>query len=227
MATRGVHFLKDAMEQSQPRLIERLAQKLKRRAAFDGVALVKNPRRGDLSLAPSGSNVKPRPAAVLIPVLLKSQGPMILFTHRRENLKEHAGQISFPGGRQTETDATLKETALREAREEIGLEPSSVAVLGTLCPYRTITHYDVTPHLGVIAEAFTPVLDPREVAAVFEAPVAFFLKKNSLRTRTREEGGLRRTFLAYDFEGRFIWGATAAILANLAEALRAYARAED
>jgi 8-oxo-dGTP pyrophosphatase MutT (NUDIX family) len=182
------------------------------------------PGRADSFVVPGRETSPVQKAAVLVPILAHREEPTILFTKRHADLKEHAGQISFPGGRMAAGDANPLETALREAEEEIGLPRNAVSILGALARYRTSTRYDVTPEVGVIAEPFTARPDPREVEAVFEAPVAFFLETDSLRVVTREEQGRRRTFYAYDFRGRLIWGATAAILANLARVLTAYAR---
>lgn len=204
------------------RLLQALDAKLRRGDPI-------SPARGDIYPKRDAFVVKvkfganPRPAAVLIPILLGAREPRILFTERQKELKEHAGQISFPGGRKAPKDKSLIDTALREAEEEIGLSPSRVSVLGALSPYRTSTLYDVTPWVGVINGPFSPVPDPTEVAETFAAPVAFFLEKDSLQTVTREEEGRSRTFYAYTWRGRFIWGATAAILAGLAEALKHYA----
>ena len=156
-----------------------------------------------------------RPAAVLVPVIRREQGLTVLFTRRTAHLHDHAGQISFPGGRAEPGDPSLEMTALREAEEEIGLPPESVEVLGSLHEYVTVTGYRVTPVVGLVGTPFEPRLDAFEVAEVFEAPLSFFLDPANFTEEERDYGtGLRRFHVAL-FEGRYIWGATAAMLWTL------------
>ena len=171
----------------------------------------------------------PRPASVLIPIVVHDDGVGVLLTERTAHLHDHAGQISFPGGRVEEGDADAIATALREAHEEIGLPPDDVDVIGTLPEYLTATAYRVTPVIGLIERAFTPVLDTFEVSEVFEVPLAFLMDPINHERRILRLGDTGRTFYAMPYatpqraaEGRpyFIWGATAAILRNLYQFLR-------
>lgn len=207
--------------------LQALEAKLVRGIPLDGPALVKSPLRGDLS----NSGLKDQPAvkeaAVLIPLIFKDGVLSILFTQRPETMKEHPGQISFPGGRAAPGDKTPEETALREANEEIGLSAASVNIIGRLPAYHTITRYKVTPVIGVVRNKFSPVIDSREVVDIFHAPVSFFLDKTNAQTQTRIREGKERIFYAFQYQNRFIWGATAAMLINLREALLAYAMGSE
>jgi 8-oxo-dGTP pyrophosphatase MutT (NUDIX family) len=150
-------------------------------------------------------------AAVLVPLIERTGVLNVLFTLRTEHLAYHPGQISFPGGR-AEGDESLVETALREAREEIGLEPDQAEILGTLPDYTTLSGYHITPVVALIDPVFQPKPDPFEVAEVFEVPLAFFLDSaNHQRHRSVYEG-VERQYYAMPFENRNIWGATAGML---------------
>ena len=116
-----------------------------------------------------------RPAGVLIPVIDRREGLSVLLTQRSATLKHHAGQVSFPGGRMEAQDSDVVETALREAREEVGIRPESVAVIGYLPPMPTVTGYAVTAVVGLVTEEVTLQLDPTEVEYAFEVPLAFLL----------------------------------------------------
>lgn len=207
---------------AQDTILERITEKLSAREPFDGEALVQDPVRGDPIVDEEESN-GPRPAAVLVPMRLHEQGPSLLFMLRPMSMKVHPGQISFPGGGKSRRDSDAAATALREAEEEIGLEARQAELLGRLPAYRTTSNYEVTPVVALLAPGFKPSLDPREVEETFEAPVAFFLKKDSLQVRTVRQDGRERTFFAYRYQERLIWGATAAIVVNLVAALEAYA----
>jgi 8-oxo-dGTP pyrophosphatase MutT (NUDIX family) len=156
-----------------------------------------------------------RPAAVLVPVVRREDGLTVLFTRRTAHLHDHAGQISFPGGRVEPGDRSAAETALRESGEEIGLEPASVEILGELHQYVTVTGYRVSPVVGLV----TPPLDLRpddfEVAEVFEVPLSFLLDpSNHQRNRVVNEGR-ERLYFAVPYGQYYIWGATAGMLMNL------------
>jgi 8-oxo-dGTP pyrophosphatase MutT (NUDIX family) len=164
----------------------------------------------------------PRPAAVLMPIVMREEGLTLLFTQRTADLKDHAGQISFPGGRTELSDVSPVDTALRETEEEIGLARSYVEVIGSLPEYFTGTGYRVTPIVGLIRPPFDVVPDPREVAEIFEVPLAFLMDGMNHQRRTIEiskEVG-RRTFYTMPYERFFIWGATAGMLRNLFHFLR-------
>lgn len=164
-----------------------------------------------------------RTAAVLIPILIGSGEPMILFTRRCADLREHAGQISFPGGRPCTSDTDLQNTALREAREEIGLSEQDVSIVGVLPSCLTASSYEVTPFVGVLKNPFLPTLNLNEVNEVFESPVAFFLKTDSLHTTVKNFKGVQTTHFTYQWREHFIWGATAVIVKTLMGALYTYA----
>jgi 8-oxo-dGTP pyrophosphatase MutT (NUDIX family) len=160
------------------------------------------------------------PAAVLIGMVERPGGPSIVLTERTGHLRDHAGQISFPGGRVEPGDQTLVETALREAREEIGLDPERIEILGALAPYVTITGFRIHPVVGWMERPMHFQPDPTEVADVFEVPLAFVLDPANHRRQSYRRGRLTRGYYVLPYEGRFIWGATAGILVNLSALLR-------
>ncbi len=152
-----------------------------------------------------------RPAAVLLLIVEHAQ-PTVVFTQRTAHLNDHAGQISLPGGRCDDDDCTPERTALREAHEEVGLEPDRVELLGRLPEYRTSTGFSVTPVVGWARPpmAFRP--DPHEVADVFEVPLDFLLDSRNHRHESAFFKGRLRNYWAMPFGERFIWGATAGML---------------
>lgn len=160
------------------------------------------------------------PAAVLVPLVNRPDGITVLLTQRTEHLADHAGQISFPGGRVEEGDKSREVTALREAEEEIGLPRSRVEILGTLPEYRTVTGFGVTPVVALVEPPFSLKLDPFEVADVFEVPLSFLLDPSNHQRHSYDYQGRRRFYYAMPFQGRFIWGATAGMLINLFQVLR-------
>lgn len=165
----------------------------------------------------------PRPAAVLVPLVQRANGLNVLLTQRTAHLYDHAGQISFPGGRVEESDASATATALRETEEEIGLAPHAVDVIGSLPDYLVASGYQVTPVVGVVENDFTLRLDEFEVAEVFEVPLTFLMDPANHERRSVVMSGVSRTFYAMPYQGRrryFIWGATAAMLRNLYHFLR-------
>jgi len=162
----------------------------------------------------------PTPAAVLVGLVERSDGPALLLTQRTEHLRDHAGQICFPGGRIEAADAGPTAAALREAEEEIGLDPARVGVLGELPTYQTITGFRIHPVVGWVSPPFTLRPDPYEVAEVFEVPLRFALDPENHRRQSYRRGSLTRGYYVLPYQGRFIWGATAGILVNLARVLR-------
>jgi 8-oxo-dGTP pyrophosphatase MutT (NUDIX family) len=161
------------------------------------------------------------PAAVLIPLVVRADGISVLLTRRTAHLDHHAGQISFPGGRVEEGDADPVAAALRETKEEIGLDPAHIEVLGRLEGYMTITGFSVVPVVGLVHPPFDLKPDPFEVDEVFEVPFAFVLDPANHQRHFREgPDGNRRYFYALPYGPHYIWGATAAMLVNLTEALR-------
>ena len=157
----------------------------------------------------------PVPAAVLVPILNRAQGPTLLFTQRTAHLHDHAGQISFPGGRVDEGDADRIATALRETEEETGLAHEHVEILGQLPDYDIMTGFRVTPVVGWVQTPVGFKPDPFEVAEVFEVPLSFFLDPANHQRHSRIVNGVTRHFYAMPFGERYIWGATAGMLYSL------------
>jgi 8-oxo-dGTP pyrophosphatase MutT (NUDIX family) len=158
-------------------------------------------------------------AAVLIGLVPRPDGPQIVLTQRTAHLKDHAGQISLPGGRMEDSDDGPAAAALREAHEEIGLAPERVELLGGLRHYDTITGFRIHPVVGWIRPpvAFRP--DPFEVAEVFEVPLRFALDPANHRRDSYQRNGEQRSFYVLPYRDRYIWGATAGILVNFARLL--------
>ena len=160
-------------------------------------------------------------AAVLVPIVLRESGPTLMLTLRAAHLNDHAGQISFPGGRCEQYDASPIETALRETEEEVGLDRRCIDVLGTLPEYHTGTGFCVTPVVGIVQPPFELTPAPLEVAEIFEVPLAFLMDGKHHQRRTAEFQTGSRTFYVMPYERFFIWGATAGMLRNLFHLLRA------
>jgi 8-oxo-dGTP pyrophosphatase MutT (NUDIX family) len=159
-------------------------------------------------------------AAVLIPLLLRSEGLTVLLTQRTDHLHDHAGQISFPGGRMDPGDSDPNETALRESKEEIGLDRESVEIIGHLPQYLTVSGYSVTPVVGLVKPQAEYVLDAFEVADIFEVPLHFLMDPANHQVRVWESDQGSRRFYSMPHENRFIWGATAGMLRNLYHLLK-------
>jgi 8-oxo-dGTP pyrophosphatase MutT (NUDIX family) len=161
-----------------------------------------------------------RPAAVLIPLVLHEKEnaedtPTLLFTRRTDHLHHHPGQISFPGGGMETEDASPEAAALREAKEEIGLDPARVELIGRLPDYLTGTGFHVTPVVGLLRPPLALELDSFEVAEAFEVPLAHFLDPANHRRHTLRVGSETRHFHAMPYGDYFIWGATAGMLMSL------------
>jgi 8-oxo-dGTP pyrophosphatase MutT (NUDIX family) len=166
---------------------------------------------------------QPTHASVLVPLVQRDE-LMVLLTQRTDHLTDHPGQISFPGGRAELSDANATATALREAHEEIGLDSRFVDVLGSMPTYTTGTGFIVTPVVALIDPGFTVMVDPFEVAEVFEVPLSFLMNPAKHRRHVVDVSGVRREFFSMPWEGvgasgearrYFVWGATAAMLRNL------------
>jgi 8-oxo-dGTP pyrophosphatase MutT (NUDIX family) len=179
--------------------------------------------RGDDDLNPDMraemAGRKLTPAAVLVPLVDRPDGMTVLLTRRTDHLHDHAGQISFPGGRIDPEDADAIAAALRETEEETGLARAHVDLVGRLDTYVTRTGFEVTPVVGLVRPGFTLNPDSFEVAEVFEVPLAFFLAAESRRMESRVWQGRTRYFYVYPYGDYYIWGATAGMLNNLAEIL--------
>lgn len=181
------------------------------------------PRRGDYDFDPVRRPATRRdlvPAAVLLPIVRRRE-PTVLFTERSAHLARHAGQVSFPGGRVRDDDISLVETALRETREETGIDSSFVTIAGFLDAYETGTGYAVLPVVGLLSEGFALVPDANEVAEIFEVPLDFLLDPDNRQKNRSEWQGRMRTYYAFRYDGHYIWGATAAMLVNFSERLAA------
>jgi 8-oxo-dGTP pyrophosphatase MutT (NUDIX family) len=163
------------------------------------------------------------PASVLLPLVSGENGLSLLLTQRTAHLTDHAGQISFPGGRAEASDDSAVETALRETDEEIGLHRKHIQVIGTLPDYFTGTGYQITPVVSIIEPPFDLRADPSEVAEIFEVPLSFLMDGANHQRRIFElsDRSGHRIFYAMPYQRYFIWGATAGILRNLFHFLRA------
>ena len=159
---------------------------------------------------------KLRPAAVLVPILDRPDGARVILTKRSSALKHHPGQISFPGGKVEETDVSCEAAALREAKEEIGLNPETANILGLLPPHETVTSFSVTPVIAVVPE-FDPTPEAGEVAEVFHVPLAHLLNTANYRKEGRRWMGQKRWYFTAPYGPYYIWGATARIMHALAD----------
>jgi 8-oxo-dGTP pyrophosphatase MutT (NUDIX family) len=166
----------------------------------------------------------PAHAAVLVPLVLRPDGLHVLLTRRTDHLRDHAGQVSFPGGRSEAFDANAAATALREAQEEVGLHADRVEVIGQMPTYATVTGFIVTPVVALVQPPFELVLDQREVAEAFEVPLQHLMDPAKHQRHVFAFDGGQRQFLSMPWQGvapdgtpreYFIWGATAAMLRNL------------
>ncbi len=159
---------------------------------------------------PTGRDLTP--AAVLVPLFETARGPRLLLTKRSSALRHHPGQIAFPGGRQDPADASPMDAALREAREEIGLDPAQVEILGPLDTHQTVTGYCIHPFVGLIHGPFTPGCQPEEVAEAFDLPLSHVLDLRNYVVQSRRWRGRIRHYYTVPWGPYYIWGATARIL---------------
>jgi 8-oxo-dGTP pyrophosphatase MutT (NUDIX family) len=163
---------------------------------------------------------KLRPAGVLVAIGEAEFGPAVYLTKRSSALKHHPGQIAFPGGKQDDGDPDVTAAALREAREEIGLELENVDVLGTLPCHETVTSFTVTPVVARVRKPFSPKAEPGEVEEVFTVPLDHLLLPGNFNVQSRRWRGRQRSYYTVPFGPYYIWGATARILRALADAAR-------
>jgi 8-oxo-dGTP pyrophosphatase MutT (NUDIX family) len=173
----------------------------------------------DFHLRPIPPGARITEAAVMVPLVPRPIGVQVLLTQRTAHLADHAGQISFPGGRVEPSDRSREETALRETEEEIGLARDRVKILGRLPSYDIPTGFRITPVVGWAEPPFELTLDAFEVAAVFEVPLSHFLDLTRFQRREYRFRGRHRHYMAVPFEGRYIWGATAGMLYSFARIL--------
>lgn len=160
------------------------------------------------------------PAAVLVPVVERPEGLTLLLTRRTDHLHDHAGQVSFPGGR-AEAGETPEQTALREAEEEIGLKADRLEILGRMPQYCTVTGFSITPVVGLVRPPFELALDAFEVAEAFEPPLSFLLDTANHQRHEIHYKGLLRHYWAMPWQGYHIWGATAGMIVVLSRRLAA------
>ncbi len=171
---------------------------------------------GDVLESEDGAGITP--AAVLVAVVERAE-PTVILTLRPDTMRKHPGQISFPGGRIDPDDEDAVAAALREAEEEIGLSRASVNIIGIADRYRTITGFEVTPVVGIVPPDLDLSPHPGEVADLFEAPLRYLLDPAHQLIRSVDWRGSERHYYEIDWEGRRIWGATAAMIVNLSRRL--------
>lgn len=159
------------------------------------------------------------PAAVLIPITDRAE-PGVILTQRPTTMRKHPGQVAFPGGRMDDSDADEIAAALREAEEEIALPPGAVTVIGKTDLYQTVTGYRITPIIGIIEPDLVFRPNAQEVEAVFEVPLSFLLDPTNHQTREIDWNGEPRSYYEMYWDGRRIWGATAAMIVNLSRRLQ-------
>lgn len=184
-------------------------------------AAKKTRSRGDADLNPGMAPMRDplTPASVLVPLIAREDGITVLLTQRTDHLHDHAGQVSFPGGRVEEKDLDATDTALRETEEEVGLHRRHVEPIGCLDPYITRTGFNVTPIVGIVTPPFETQLDDFEVASIFEVPLAFFLDRSNHEKRAYDFEEIQRFFYVLPYKDHYIWGATAGMLVNFVDIL--------
>ena len=160
-----------------------------------------------------------KPAGVLIPIVEYPKSLSVLLTQRSADLKNHAGQVSFPGGRMESADADITETALRETCEEVGIRPEQVDIAGYLQPMLTVTGYAVTAIVGLVQPGISLTLDRSEVEHAFEVPLSFLLDERNQQLSEREVRGVAVPMVEFNYASMRIWGATANMLVVLRELL--------
>ncbi|HUO54552.1 MAG TPA: CoA pyrophosphatase [Rhodoblastus sp.] len=180
----------------------------------DGDHKLNEPLPGEAALLPASA----RPAAVLAPVVVHDDGVSLLLTQRAGSLRDHSGQIAFPGGKIEPGESPLN-AALREMEEEIGLPRGRIEILGCLDPYQTSTGFRVFPVVGLARPPLELIPNPQEVEDVFETPLSFLMNAGNHQRHFRQWQGQRRQFYAMPYQNRYIWGATAGMIRNLYETL--------
>ena len=158
-------------------------------------------------------------ASVLIPILTFKKDLEILLTKRSNSLRNHPGQIAFPGGKKDQSDSSPIETALRETQEEVGLNPKNVEIIASLPSHKTATGFVIKPYLGLVNQPFSETLRQGEVDEIFTVPYEYILNEKNFSIKTRKWNGLQRSYYVVPYGPYYIWGATARILLNLSRAL--------
>jgi len=153
-----------------------------------------------------------RPASVLVPIVAREDELTLLLTRRTERLRHHSGQVAFPGGREEPGDPSPEATALRETREEIGLDARHVELIGRLDEYRTGTGFRITPVVGIVRPPFLLRADANEVDEIFEVPLSFIFDPANHEQKSRRIGERSVAFYEIGYSGHLIWGATAGML---------------
>ncbi len=167
-----------------------------------------------------------RPACVLVPVMRRPGGLCVLLTLRSEAMPSHKGQISFPGGRRQESDGSAAAAAKREAEEEAGIPPDAVEVVGYLDDYPTVSNFMITPVVGLVEDLKEVKPCAREVAEIFEVPLAFVIDPASFERKVFTRDGLNVPFFELNYGSRRIWGATAGMLWNLSRKMVAHEKGD-
>ncbi len=173
--------------------------------------------RSDFDLNPDyheDLSVMPTAAAVLVPVIAYENAAQILLTQRPQSMTSHPGQVAFPGGKVEKSDKNIVATALREAEEEVGLDPALVDIIGYLDTYQTGSGFRITPVVGLVPSTYSLKLDRREVEEAFEVPLSFLMSERNHQKHSRIWQGKNRAYYAMPYGDRFIWGATAGMLKN-------------
>lgn len=218
MTTVSTYARMISADELRARALKHLAREADHRA-FDPAYL---PPNGDHRLAEMlapNDGALHKPAAVLIPIIAHPDEATVLLTHRAQHLKDHAGQIAFPGGKIDAKDQSPVDAALREAEEEIGLARHFIEPLGLLDPYLSSTGYRILPVIGLVRPGFELRPDPSEVESVFEAPLGFLMDPARHEEHEREWRGATRRYFAMPYHEHYIWGVTAGILRMLYERL--------
>ena len=178
------------------------------------------PEGGDLHLLDEKARLKLRDAGVLIGVVDRGEGDLnVILTERPKTMAKHPGQVAFPGGKVDPVDNGPVEAALREAHEEVGIEPSSVSLSGRADLYVTGTGFRITPVIGLLPSDFVAVPDPHEVDDVFETPLSFLMNPENHIRQSAVWMGKKRSYLEMPHNGRYIWGVTAGVIRALYERL--------
>ena len=184
-------------------------------ANADAAALLRGDHAPDVPASRPDFIRAARPAAVLIGIVERAEGARVILTRRAAHLREHSGQVAFPGGKIDARDASPLAAALREAQEEIGLDLRHAEPIGYLDPYLTGTGFRVIPVLARVSPHFSAAADAREVEAVFETPLAFLMAPDNHRRETREWKGAMRHYYVMPWQEHKIWGATAGMIRAL------------